>query len=87
MELHRFWIQIDVPRGSAWQVLKLGCGVTATCLDDALALVKDNFFSDANLPPIVAVVENIDVATLDEAHVRQNMGSPSNPGIWFPRLQ
>jgi len=76
-----------MPESSAWRILKLGCGVTAFCRDDALALIRDKIFSGSELPPITAVVEDVDVRTLDEGHVQPNMGTPSNLGIWFPRLQ
>ncbi|QGM44993.1 hypothetical protein [Methylocystis heyeri] len=35
---------------------------------------------------ICEIIEEIDVATLDEAHVRPNTGVVSTRGVWFPLL-
>jgi hypothetical protein len=57
-----------------------GVGVTANDVGDALTLIE------SALGPLtiaeITVVE--DVATLDEGHVRPNMGSIFLRGIWYP---
>ena len=61
----------------------MGCGVSATDLDDAEALLRESLF-DGDLPTVRRVVEDLDVRDLDENHVRPNMGDPSVRGVWFP---
>ena len=82
--MRRFWIRFDLsieqphPAGSL-----IGCGVTANSEDEALSLIKDRVFKDT-LPPILEVIEDVDVTELDRSHVVPNMGDPSVKGIWFP---
>jgi hypothetical protein len=63
----------------------MGCGVTATTEDEAIASVKRRVFADGDLPPIRTLLPDVDVSTLDPGHVRPNMGNPSVAGIWFPQ--
>jgi hypothetical protein len=35
---------------------------------------------------VIRITENVDVQTLDQAHVAANMGPPNLRGIWFPLL-
>ncbi|MEM9683668.1 MAG: hypothetical protein AAF942_10425 [Pseudomonadota bacterium] len=85
ISLHPYWIEFDLsidddpPFG-----FLLGCGVTAFTQDDALAIVRDLAFGGTNLPRITKLIEDVDVRTLDEGHVRPNMGTVSIRGIWFP---
>jgi hypothetical protein len=60
--------------------LGLGVGVTGHDIDDALMVVREAF-GPLTISKIVAVD---DVASLDEGHVRPNMGSIFLRGIWFP---
>ena len=62
----------------------LGCGVTAATKDKALAMLKRSVFKNRELPEIDECIENVDVSTLEENHVRPNMGNPTITGIWFP---
>lgn len=32
----------------------------------------------------ISYVENVDISSLDDNHVRPNMGSPIVRGVWFP---
>jgi hypothetical protein len=85
MKLRRFWVEFnlsglkDIPAG-----IRLGCGVTALSTDEALNLIRDSVFEGNVLPPISRCVEDIDIRSLDQAHVVPNMGVPSRRGIWFP---
>jgi hypothetical protein len=82
--LHRFWIEFVYPdRYIDWP--PRADGVTAYTLDDALRLIGAEIFRDAPLPPIRAVIEDVDVTTLDEKHVISNMDPPNWRGIWYPR--
>lgn len=59
--------------------------MTAFNLEDAYNLIKQHVFYDCDMPPVKSVLKNFDVNTLDEGHVRPNMGVVSVRGIWFPR--
>jgi hypothetical protein len=60
----RYWLKFA--RLTRPHPLNLGCGVTAWTLDDALHLVR-SAFPDLSLGAPIAVMENIDVSTLDPA--------------------
>jgi hypothetical protein len=67
-------------------VLNIGCGVTAYDEHDARAMLADKVFPLYGFRDITSVTEDIDIGSLDEGHVRPNMGAPSNRGVWFPNL-
>ena len=83
--MKRYWFEFDLggcespPLG-----ISRGCGVTAQSQGDAIKIIQEKVFFGRDLPPLTAVVEDVDVATLDEGHVRPNMGNPVTPGVWFP---
>jgi hypothetical protein len=81
MELTRYWITFE--RNAEPSFLDLGCGVTALGKTDALTLLQKALGHE--LPPIAAIIEDVDVRTLDQGHVIPNMGSPSERGVWFPK--
>jgi hypothetical protein len=81
--LRRFWIHLASDQSASDQS-PLGYGVTAFDREDALSLLRDRVFS-GRLPQIESIVEDVDVSTLDEAHVRPNMEAPAFRGVWFPR--
>lgn len=58
--------------------------MTAVDLDDAIGLVRRVLFPDRALPPIDAVVTDVDISTLDPGHVIPNMHVPVERGVWFP---
>jgi len=58
-------------------------GVTAFSVEDALCILADEGV-DRDL--IKAIVENVDVRTLDQRSIIPNMGPPSFRGIWYPCL-
>ena len=82
--LVRFWFKFDpsiaLPTG-----VSLGCGVTAHDEQDAMSLMKECIFGGHDLAPIVEVIRDIDISTLDAGHVLPNMEVPVKRGIWFPR--
>jgi hypothetical protein len=78
VQLRRFWFPIPG---------RLGIGITATSLAEARELAEQTrrtIWPDA--APIDAVVEDVDVSTLDRGHVLPNMRPPVWPGVWFPQL-
>jgi hypothetical protein len=88
--LTRFWFEFDkssddlrnyvVSSGLGW-----GCGVTARDYNDALVLLNEQLLHGAPVPPILRVISDIDVSTLDAGHILPNMGVPTLRGVWFPR--
>jgi len=63
----------------------LGCGVTGVDRSDAEALLAASMLAKDGLPPVLEVIEDVDVQTLDPGHVLSNLGDPSVRGVWFPR--
>jgi hypothetical protein len=83
--LRRYWFQFDISQSRARLArYGLGCGVTAYNYDDAINLMKELVFRDGEFPPIRSCIEDVDISTLDEKHVRPNMGVPIYRGVWFP---
>ena len=76
-DLCRFWFKTR--KG-------LGIGVTAYSLSDAHALIAEQASRVLSGPEleILEVTENVDVRSLDQAHVIPNMSPPTLRGVWFP---
>ena len=82
LKLQRFWIEIEPCEQLS---VRSRCfGVTAWTYEDALHLLQEWVLGDRPLSQIRSVVEDIDVSTLDEGHVRPNMGVVSRRGVWYP---
>ena len=62
------------------------CGVTATSLDDALALIRQTIFGGAPLPPVHRVYEHVDTAMLTMWHIGPTSLPPNTRGVWYPPL-
>lgn len=88
--LHRYWFRwkLDASAGAdpvpSRVGSSLGCGVTAVDVEDARNLISAIALDGGPLPPTADVVEDVDVRTLDEGHVRPNMGDPAVRGVWYP---
>lgn len=82
--MRKFWIKFDVKCGQGNYVPILGCGVTAESLEDALKMCKMVVCKGNPLPPLLAVIEDVELAVLDQKHVIPNIGEPSQLGVWFP---
>ncbi len=80
--LKRFWFNFSPLPLSP---VNLGCGVTAYDYNDALKLLKEKLFGGIQMPDIAAVIEDVDISTLDKNHVTPNMELPVARGIWFPK--
>ena len=90
--LRRYWIEFAWPKPEgivAGRPEPFGFGVTAFSLDDALDLLRREFFErmESPMPPLRGVIEDVDVSTLDDDHVRPNMHPPNWRGVWYPRLR
>jgi hypothetical protein len=81
--LHRYWFRLEP---SVPDVSPLGYGVTALDRRDAERLLASKVFGSDDLPPILDVIEDVDVRELDPGHVLPNMGDPATRGVWYPRL-
>lgn len=73
-----YWLKFSEPAVS--QGLGLGAGITARDPADATALARDAF-GKVRISSIDLVD---DVSSLDEGHVRPNMGNILIRGVWFP---
>lgn len=82
--LHRYWLKFTPSTSPS--VLNLGCGITAYDKEDAMRIFKAEVVPIFGSREISEITEDIDVSTLDHGHVRPNMGTPSNRGVWFPLL-
>lgn len=82
--LERFWFKFT--KSAKPTVLSMGCGITAYDLADARRLLREQVFPAYGEEPIDEIIENIDVSTLEQEHVRTNMGNPAVRGVWFPLL-
>jgi len=98
-ELTRYWITFEYPSVEGDGVVvgllqPIGFGVTAFDLEDALAIIRSEFFEEwfgrfdtyyglDDMPPLREVVENVDVSLLGDP-VRSNMHPPNWRGMWYP---
>jgi len=82
--VHRFWFTFSGDHHIS--ALNLGCGVTAADRAHAERLLREVAFPIYGVRKVEAVVEDVDIRTLDEKHVRPNMGDPSREGVWWPQL-
>ena len=62
----------------------LGYGVTATSQEDAVGLLQ-SFGYPREGEELLEIIENINVAELDQKHVVPNAGVVVVRGVWFPR--
>lgn len=93
--LTRYWIEYDWPKreSPAFGTEEHNFGVTAHDLEDALRLVRQEFYDlfaaagrPKSEPSIRRVVEDIDVSTLPD-YVRTGMHPPNWRGVWFPPMK
>ncbi len=83
--LRRYWFEFaGSPLPSP---LNAGCGITAFSEEDARGILRTEVFPLHGEREIVRVIVDVDVSTLEEDHVRPNMGSPVSRGAWFPRIK
>lgn len=81
----RYWFEFKINSTSAFPPgIGIGCGVTAHDYADAIKLLDEKVFTRIKRPPFTKIIENIDIATLDQGHVIPNMKPPVSRGIWFP---
>lgn len=80
----RYWFEFSGSLQEFPSGLILGCGVTAYDYADAISILRQKVFKGKELPEIKSIVENIDIRTLDNGHIRPNMGDPTLRGVWFP---
>src|SRR5262245_47046160 len=89
--LIRFWIEFDYGPGpdqpSTWNPGPSWVGVTGFDVDDALRIVRAEYFKDGSMPSIRSMAEDVDVSTID---IIKATGVGNSPpiwrGIWFPPM-
>lgn len=80
----RYWFEFEQDDKSFPCVeVNFGCGVTGYDRNDAIKILQETIFREA-MPSIKQVVENIDISTLDEGHVKPSIGDVYIRGVWFP---
>jgi hypothetical protein len=85
MKMRKYWIKFDISMTDPHPIGTLmGCGVTASSKEEALALLRERVFQSHPLPAIKKCIEDIEMSQLDAKHVLPNIGNPSERGIWFP---
>lgn len=82
--LRRYWFTFV--KSNSPSALNIGCGVTAYDEHDARRMLEDKVFPLYGFRDISNITQDVDIGSLDEGHVRPNMGVPSNRGVWFPNL-
>lgn len=83
--LKRYWFEFEIE--SVFKVpggIGLGCGVCAFSEDDAIRIMDEKIFTEIKRPPILKVIEDVDIRKLDQGHVIPNMLPPVYRGIWYP---
>ena len=74
---------IDYSEGFGSKLRGYGIGVTAYSREDAEQLISE-MDSSVN-KDVVAIIEDVDIRTLDQGHVIPNMGPPNFRGVWYPK--
>lgn len=82
--LHRYWLTF-IP-SSKPSILNIGCGITAYNIEDAKHIFRCDVVPVYGAREIRDIIQDIDVSTLDENHVKPNMAAPTKRGVWFPLL-
>lgn len=82
--MKRYWFEFNSHLHELSPGLTRGCGVTAFDYVDAISIVQQKVFKGKELPEIKTKIENIDIRTLDNGHIRPNMGDLTLRGVWFP---
>lgn len=82
--MRRYWFEFNGSLQELPPGLILGCGVTAYDYTDAISILRQKVFKEEELPEIKTKVENVDISTLDNGHIRPNMGDLTLRGVWFP---
>jgi hypothetical protein len=59
-------------------------GVTAYDLDDALYLIKKEFFRDKPIPKLIAIAEDIDMSELLARNKHISRACSVWRGVWYP---
>jgi len=82
--LRRYWFNLASSESPS--ILNIGCGITAYDEADARRILEEKVFSVYGAREVLSTIEDVDISTLEENHVRPNMGLPVIRGVWFPPL-
>jgi hypothetical protein len=75
--LRRYWFQTKTG---------FGFGVTAYSIADARELLAAVIHDRYRESEVLTITEDVDIRSLDQAHVISNMGPPNLRGVWYPLL-
>jgi hypothetical protein len=84
VELHRYWIEFEHKPSEQLVIDSFSFfkfGVTAYSREDAFVLLKDRWFKEREMPPLIRVTEDVDISTLPI----ERFEVPIARGIWHPR--
>ena len=89
--LIRFWFEFDYGPGpgglTTWNPGPPWVGVTAFDYDDAVRIVRAEYFADRSMPAVRSFIEDVDVSAID---VIKGTGYRFSPpvwrGIWYPAM-
>jgi len=85
MILHPYWFKFKLTINDPHPLgILLECGVTASTMDEALAIAKERVFRSDALPDLEKCIEDVLLCDLDSKHVLPNCGDLSKRGVWFP---
>ncbi len=85
MILHRYWFKFKLTLNDPHPLGTLpGCGVTASSMEDALEMLREQVFQSDVLPDLERCIEDVSLSDLDSKHVLPNCGNVLRQGIWFP---
>ncbi|MER8527532.1 hypothetical protein [Mesorhizobium sp. M0145] len=79
--LKLFWLDFEAGRRHGFP---MGVGITAEDETDAVDLAKTRLFASGKFPTAYRIEIIPDLDTLDQNHVRPNIGHYLRRGIWFP---
>lgn len=69
-----------------FNILNLGCGITAHNKEDALSIINNIVFPIYGELEISNIIEDIDINILDKGHILPNIGNVISRGVWFPLI-
>ena len=89
--LIRFWFEFDYGPGpggpgiTLWHPGPSWVGVTAFDYDDAVRIVRAEYFADRSMPTVKSVIEDVDVSKIDLLRTIR-FDPPIWRGIWYPAM-
>ena len=80
--LTRYWFVFEENKHT--RATSLSMGITAYSYDDAISIIEGLLFKDSGIPAVKSYIENFDVSTITDLHIRPNLLPSTFRGIWYP---